>query len=731
MAVSIVPRCSRRVLLAPRFGPLLLLLVWLCWCTVSVQSQSYIPQPAPFSSCPGGQTLLTLGNMDSTRLLGASNAPHSSGGDTQYFSLTPFTLRGQSAFGVQIYQMAISLGDNSYGYGLFHPVHMRLAIYLYQEAENNTESFDLATLVAQTDEITLYPSGGQILYANLLQPVILDSEGDYGMAVYADDVFQAALGEPGTGMYGLGQFNDLSYGYNDYTAPEGVLLYPGDQAHSISATGCLDSSQFRQPNHTYYAFCALVESYQREPANNSNPLVTSLTNVTRYSGVIAVQSNVSVQTSYGTGYPITYMEGEVQVSSNAGAFVYPPLGLRATPFFYRSSASSSSSSSGLFSNASDLLYPNMSIPVDRSGILFTTTRNQSVLYCTNVSVDSTIGQRGEAGTTNTYFSSFDIFPADQLEQVITACNVPIGFQYYADNFQCAPDAAPVSFGDINLDDVDPVEQDTIMDRLPPNLISFRFFTAWTPNTTIYQLSYYTYTNLVAIIHLRMGLFATNTTYVNSFSATPQYQLLQQTDEIELVNVDDTLITANLMTPVVLTQNHRYAIGVWSDSLLYGPQASWGVNAAGAPLPYSAVDIDGSFPKQVLALGGQTGTQPMSAIGCVAKERLIAFQWCATFGSYMEVAGHRWLLSRRNYAGTFWALATPYTNEWGTYHILVAGNGTMWGSFEDVPSPPSRNRSRGWVQQEWKEAAAAHTSSEWWARTLPSEGELRRDPPSIW
>ena len=518
------------------------------------------------------------------------------------------------------------------------------------------------------------------VYANLLKPIILDSEGDYGLAIYTDSSLIIAGGDWNTGMFGENQFQDMYNGYNDYAVPDGVLLYEGDKRRPITATGCLDSSQFKQPNTTYYAFCSLVETYKRQPANNTNPLITSLTNVTRYSGVIAVWNNVTVTTDYGVGHPINFMEGEVQLSTNAGALVYPPLGLKATPFFYRSTKSS------LFPGASDLLYPDKAIPIDKTGILITTARNQTNLFYTNVSIDSTIGQRGESGVIATYFSSFDLFAVEYLEQVITACNVPPGFDYKPDNFQCPDDAAPVYFGDIDLDDVDPVEEDVYDDRLPPNLISFRFFIPWTPDTTVYQLTYYTYANPVAITHMRMGLFTTNTSYVDSFSALPQYQLLEETEEIELVNVDDTLIIANLKNPVKVIQNKTYAIGVWADSLVYGPQAQWGVDAAGAPLPYTLVDIDGTFPKQILALGGQTGTQPMAAVSCAANQRLVAFEWCATFADYFEIFG-QWYLDRRFYSGTFWGLSTQYTNDWGTYHILTAGNGTFWEIVTPVPPPP--------------------------------------------
>ena len=165
--------------------------------------------------------------------------------------------------------------------------------------------------------------------------------------------------------------------------------------------------------------------------------------------------------------------------------------------------------------------------------------------------------------------------------------------------------------------------------------------------------------------------------------------MEQTDEIELVNVDDTLIITNLRTPQRLTQNRTHAIGVLADVTLYGPQARWGINAAGAPLVYNTIDIDGDFPKQIVARGGQTGTFPVSAIGCVAEERLIAFQWCATFGFHVVAYEpyEVWFLVRHFYTGTFWGLSTPYTNAWGTYHILTAGNGTYTETVEQIDGPP--------------------------------------------
>ena len=141
----------------------------LCWCTVGVQGQSYVPQPPPLTSCPPGQQLITLGTMDtSNTTLFPDNDGNSILFTDDYFPyvyVTPFTLRGQNAFGVSIQQMALRVLDNRFW--LLQPAKIRLAIYLYQEAEKNAESFDLAALVGQSDEITVRPHSRIIQHITL------------------------------------------------------------------------------------------------------------------------------------------------------------------------------------------------------------------------------------------------------------------------------------------------------------------------------------------------------------------------------------------------------------------------------------------------------------------------------------------------------------------------------------------------------------------------------------
>ena len=673
-------------------------------------SQSYVPSPPAWTAaqCPSGQSFITWGNSDaSNKTAFPTNVQGTSLGTYwnpyyQYTYTTPFT---NTAFGATLYQLRMSLLDNS---GLPGPVYLRLGIYLFQEAEVRTMGFNEAALLGQTDEITLYPSKDQVLYANLQTPVVLESEGDYGIGIYASNPIYIAEGPRMSGFSAEGQYMFMTEFYNDYSMPQALLLYPGDKSHPVAATGCLDNNAFNRPNQTVYAFCALIETYRREPANNTQQYVTSLTNVTRYTGVIAIDNTQPNRTAYGVGYPIVYMEGDVQTTTNAGSMYYPPLGIHAQPFTYRLAHPD-------FPQADDLLYPayngSKQIPLDAQGIVITTPRNQTRIYMTNASIDSTVTTQGQFGVvTQTYFSSFEIYPKEDLDSVITGCNVPIGFTYTPDSFSCPAGAAPVSFGDVNLLDLDPLEEDEIYDYLPPNLISFRFFTVWTPGTTAYQLSYFSYSNPEAIVHMRMALFRTNTTYTDSFSALPEYELLEMTAEVELVNVDDTLVVSNLANPVPLTQGNTYAIGVWADALVYGPEARWGVDASGLPLAYSIIDVDGSFPNTVFALGGQTGTQPMGVNACAANQQLVSFTFCATFAQYILVLG-QWFLQKRYYSGTVWGLSTPYTNAWGVYHILTAGNGTFVETMVAVPPPPSPHYSAA-PFAELKQQRAAYLNGTW-------------------
>ena len=611
---------------------------------------------------------------------------------SQFVYVSPIT---NSQYGVTVRQLAVGLLDNT---ALPAPVTLRLGLYIFQQSEASVLTFSLASLIGMTHEIILYPSKAQTLYANLLVPVQLLSEGYYGIGIYANDQFYIAGGAMGSGFSGQGQFwyysAEYPYTYNDYQVPQALTLYTGDKTHPVAAIGCVDDRPLNQPNQTVYAFCALIETYTREPLKNKDITVASNTNTTHYTGLIAVDNRTRIENAFGVGYPIVFMEGEITTTTNAGTYYGPPLGIAAETFSFRPQASA------FFPDAKNILYMNGSTAnIDRGGIVLTTAKQQYNLYYSVATADKQINQKDQTGKplNNLYYSSFLIYPKADLDTVLTGCTVPLGHTYTPDSFSCPSGAVPVSFGDVSPNDLDPYELDEYGDFLIPDLISFRYFQVNTPGTTAYQLSYFTLANPEAVVHMRLGLFTTNTSVINSFASTPIFTLLASTNEVELINVDDTVVSANLIAPVQLVQGQVYAIGVWVDAMIYGPSAQWGVDAPGLQVAYTSNTIDGAFPPNIFALGGYTGTQPMAVNACAASQSIIQFTWCASFGSYFTLNNLEYQ-QKRYYSGTFYALSTKYTDEWGTYWIVIAGNGTTWVNTTLVtadpppPAPPLTNRT---------------------------------------
>ena len=248
--------------------------------------QAYVPNVPAFTAanCPPGQQFVSIGNLDSSnKTLFPYNQQGSQLGTYwnpyyQYTYVSPFT---NPKFGTVLTQVAVNVLDNS---ALPGPVYFRVGIYLFQEAQVKLNNFNEAALLGMTDEVTLYPSKDQIIYINLLQNVTLESEGDYGIGIYASDQFYIAGGPMKSGFSAEGEFWDFTLFYNDYSVPQALMMYPGDRSHPVAAVGCLDDGQFNKPNQTVFAFCGLIETYTPLPANFSVsgrtfPPVAAMTNV--------------------------------------------------------------------------------------------------------------------------------------------------------------------------------------------------------------------------------------------------------------------------------------------------------------------------------------------------------------------------------------------------------------------------------------------------------------------
>ena len=127
-----------------------------------------------------------------------------------------------------------------------------------------------------------------------------------------------------------------------------------------------------------------------------------------------------------------------------------------------------------------------------------------------------------------------------------------------------------------------------------------------------------------------------------------------------------------------------------------------MEASGLRYPFNALTVDGQFPATVQSLGAQSGTQPMGVNACAADQQLIWVDLCLTFAEYVLLGG-RWYLEKRFYTGSVQVLSTFYQNSFGTYQIMVAGNGTFIERLTPV-DPPACTNAQG-EDCDWQLTAA--------------------------
>jgi len=273
------------------------LLILLSLLIIGIAGQSYSPQVYPFTSCPSGQTFITMGNASvySYQQLYSSQI--------SFTAISP----SDADHGGVISQLQLALGDNS---ALTYPVHLRMGLYALQGSS--------ASLLAQTDEITLYPSGPQMLYANLLNAERLFSIYQYAIGIWSDNYYTAGVQNDYTGYYGYSN----SYTYTDYAMPTTVpYVYQGISTPSQLSVGCVDPSAYSSPNVQYYEFCSYVE--QSIPGSTTDYSKPASTVTRTLAGVMAIDKSQAVTTQFGTGYRITMIEATTS-DAIRGQYYYSP-----------------------------------------------------------------------------------------------------------------------------------------------------------------------------------------------------------------------------------------------------------------------------------------------------------------------------------------------------------------------------------------------------------------------
>ena len=214
----------------------------------SVSAQSYVPLLYPLSSCSSSTaSLVSLGAADLSSVTGSASV---------YPANLVVSAFNNTQFGASISQLTLQLADNT---AIGGPAHLRMGIYSMGAAVS-----DVGTplqLLAQTDEITLFPSVAQPLYGNLLQPVQLLSGSQYAIAVWTDLEINVYLsGSPNVAGYDA---YSGTYQYTQNTMPGSLTATLTPSRPSLWAAQAASTPPLCQRRHCAVATSAPTRSSTR------------------------------------------------------------------------------------------------------------------------------------------------------------------------------------------------------------------------------------------------------------------------------------------------------------------------------------------------------------------------------------------------------------------------------------------------------------------------------------
>lgn len=204
----------------------------------SVRSQTYIPRAVPRTTCSSG--VFRSYGQNNVSLLAVKRT--SSGAPGSYIH----TRRFNGTSGTIITQLSYGIFANT----ITSVTMLRLALFLVDR--------DALTVVGQTEEISLYTTSADIIYADLLQPVTLHS-AEYAIgAWHSASIFTAADLAPMTPNTPFKCYtcesSDLlsgSYGYAQNYGERALA------AHGCTTTHASDP--YTAPNTDIYSICVHVQ----------------------------------------------------------------------------------------------------------------------------------------------------------------------------------------------------------------------------------------------------------------------------------------------------------------------------------------------------------------------------------------------------------------------------------------------------------------------------------------
>ena len=533
--------------------------------------------------------------------------------------------------------------------------------------------------------LSVYPSGPQLLSANLLSPLSLVTGNQYGLAMWSDGNFHAGLGPygyssdgdevtyvPGSGYYGYNNY----YNYIDYGLPSAVQFYEGESLIGMAAVGCIDPTSISSGSTQQYSFCASIVQFSRS-SSTVDPTVTATTVITTITGDLTIDKSQSQSTPSGVGYLVTAISGMIETTTS-GQYYFQPSSTFGT-FNSLKGLGSGKVKSAVASNLVYMTADGALSTVDGSGLSFVVDNGVQFIIQWNAAtlqyqlVSSAVG--GYPAPTNLFTSNFSLAPITldgSGQSTPPSCNPVLTSQVYVPDpvIACGAGNTAVTFGD-----ADPTHAAYSYELFEwysafANNIYFRPFYVNQPNVVLNTLLYPMLEQPGALIHMRMGVFINNGTTLG-----PRYVLLAQTNEIAVAAPNDALIRGNLPSPLSVPMG-TYYLGVWFDASVYAAYTYVGwATVFSTQLQYSSVTASGSFPAAA-STSADDMMLPIGVAGCAADGGQPPKQWamCATFQYSSTISGA--LSPPTILSGVLTTSAQPYTTSFGSAYPILSANGTV-------------------------------------------------------
>lgn len=612
----------------------MLLCVVMCLLALAT-AQPYVPQPQPFTQCPenAGQ-VIHLGNHDVTTL-------------TDQFAMASASQLYPTIFnvtrpGTTIYQLSLGLPSNLL---LTNLIHLRLGIFYQSQTIGNAQG----KMLAQSDEITVYPSSAMVLYANLQQPIAL-AVGTYQAVLWADRYFVTGGNEPESLTPNSGYMYYTPYGMTDNP----ISYYSISGSRALAIHGCQsDADPFSGPGIVTYSICTSIQTIK--PAADINNMKSQASTLSvQFSGLIAADT-----TSTGTSATGTWITGRaaritlIITTASADQYDVP-------------SKTQTLSLAAATSTRTQRFYPSATSVVDADGLVF------NDIDGTQFTLRYVNGKYQLDSTAQTIRGDYVSTTAIQVGQALTCTwTTP----YVPDVQSCPSGSLAITLGDSERAwaGLTPANQGS-WSIMPGNWFYFYRFTVNTPQTEMRQLTIVALDNSARLIRLRLGLFLST-----SRNGTVTHDLVAQTREVVLVNVANQLVVINLETPYMMTRYLNYSVGVISDQDFRTTYAGFQNLNVQNVIPYDFYFRDRTgLPSTIVPPTVNSMVVPLGGRACALQQTTRQFSVCASFVYDSEISV---------YSGLLTTLTSTDVNTKGTFVPIISGRGnrtTYWAWSPDFP-----------------------------------------------